>query len=160
MKLFPYCQHTLHTSLSQVQVYEQLYSHTLRNQPLSPFLRPLECFCGVVQWDSFRINHTIRGKRNSFSPQICGSIHADDSGTRLNLSLALHPTTERFLKFYLVAVMSFILLGAVGCLAKKEMPLAFFLCPLFMGIFAIVLTHIAFQEGCKDALRFLDQILQ
>lgn len=160
MTLFPYAQHTLHTSLSQKQVYERLSSRILPRQPLSPFSRPLEYFFGNVHWDSFQINHAAKGRRNSFSPQIRGTIAANESCTELHLSMALHPMVAAFLKFFLATVLAFLLLGIAGCFIKKEMPLEFFLYPLGIGTFSITLTHIAFRRGCEDAIRYLNQILR
>ncbi len=160
MNLFPYARQTIHTSLSREQVYERLSSRVLSRQPLCNFYRPLEYFCGSVHWDSFQIYHSIKDRRNSFSPQIRGTITSREGGTELHLSMALHPIVAVFLKFFLFVILFFLILGAVGCFIKQEMPLEFFLYPLGIGTFSIALTHIAFREGCKDAIRYLKQILR
>jgi hypothetical protein len=60
-------------------------------------------FMGTVQDDSFRLRRDIRG-RNSFLPMIWGRFISTPAGTRVCVTMFIHPLVALFVAFWLVMV--------------------------------------------------------
>jgi hypothetical protein len=57
-------------------------------------------FVGTIDGHTFRIRQVIRG-RNSFIPLIWGRIEPNQSGTRINVTMLMHPFVFVFMLFWL-----------------------------------------------------------
>jgi hypothetical protein len=57
-------------------------------------------FIGTVQDDSFRLRRDIRG-RNSFLPMVWGRFISTPTGTRVGVTMFIHPLVALFVAFWL-----------------------------------------------------------
>jgi hypothetical protein len=102
-------------------------------------------FVGTVEDDSFRIRRDIR-YRNSFLPLIWGRITLTGTGSRIYVTMFLHPLVALFMVFWLVMAGNFALnlqppsLVAVG-----------------MFIFGVVLTVAGFFPEAIKAKRLISE---
>jgi len=103
-------------------------------------------FVGTVQDDSFKIRRDIR-YRNSFLPLIRGRIVPTGTGTRVSVTMFLHP---------LVAVFMTCWLGIAGNIASASpVPLV----PWGMCIFGVALTIGGFFPEALKAKRLISDVV-
>ncbi len=108
-------------------------------------------FIGKVEGDTFHIRRDIR-YRNSFLPLVRGQVAASRLGTRINITMSLHPLVTIFILFWLGGV------GFGGFAAAHTNPKQAII-PLGMFIFGIVLTFGGFFPEAFKARRLLEQSL-
>jgi hypothetical protein len=117
------------------------WSWRIRDAGSSPFI-------GTVQDDSFTLRRDIRW-RNSFLPVIRGRFTSTGTGTRVGVTMFIHPLTALFLAFW------FGLLG-LGTLANP-FPNSLFLWGMF--IFAIALIAVSFFPAAIQAKHLISAVL-
>ena len=101
-------------------------------------------FMGTVRDDSFRLRRDIRG-RNSFLPQVRGHFASIPTGTRVCVTMFVHPLVVLFMAFWL---------GLVGYGGRAD-PSANSLVLWCMFIFGIVLTTASFFPEALQAKRII-----
>jgi hypothetical protein len=105
-------------------------------------------FLGVVQDESFKIRRDIR-YRNSFLPILRGRLTAHGLGTRVSVTMALHP---------LVAIFMGVWLGMVG-FGIFRVPSSHSLIPVGMFLFGVALPLAGFIPEAVKAKRLLSDAL-
>jgi hypothetical protein len=99
-------------------------------------------FVGTVQEDSFRIRRDIR-HRNSFLPVVCGRLVPTPTGTRVWVTMFIHPLVLVFMLFWL---------GMIGG-GVAHRPDSFALWGMF--VFGIALTACGFVPEVTKANRLI-----
>ena len=120
-----------------------------------PFAPRPEGYEGELTSDGFRLNRLIRG-RNSFLPRARGRVTGTARGSRVVVTLALHPATIAFLVAWCIVF------GAISFAILTEWQSGIATPPLFplAGIpFAYVLTTLAFGFEAVRAERFVREVL-
>jgi hypothetical protein len=109
-------------------------------------------FIGKIDGDAFHLRRDIR-YRNSFLPQINGRVVATPTGTRVFVTMHVHPLVGAFMLFWFGGV-------AFGtCVAFSHLPIgaAPTLIPIGMLVFGTALTLGAFYPEAFKARRLLEQ---
>src|SRR6266540_7483414 len=96
-------------------------------------------FIGKVEGDAFRMYRDIR-YRNSFLPQVRGSVVSTSHGSRVLITMYLHPLVALFVLFWLGTVGT----GALAALNSQNGNSGLSLIPAGMFLFGVVLTVGAF----------------
>ncbi len=111
--------------------------------------RPEDCppFIGKIEGDSFRVYRDIR-YRNSFLPQVRGTVVSTSRGSRVLITMYLHPLVALFVLFWLGGV------GA-GAIAMFRTENGSFFIPVLMFLFGIGLTVGGFYPEALKARRIL-----
>lgn len=158
MVLWPFQRVSLRTALPADVVLQRLAAEVEpRRWFRSPFGKtPHKRFEGEITGERFRVNRII-GYRNSFLPQVAGSVRSDGLATVLEATLMLHPVVAVFMLFWLGAVG----LGGLGLLAQLATPgehswLA--LAPTGMFVFGYLLMQLAYLAEARPAKRFLEEV--
>jgi hypothetical protein len=108
-------------------------------------------FIGKVEGSEFRCRRDIR-YQNSFLPRIAGHVDSDLNGTKIDVTMYLHPLVLVFMLFWLGAVG----LGAVAALRQGDGG-AVTLVPTGMFVFGVALTLGGFYPEAIKARRLLEQ---
>lgn len=108
-------------------------------------------FIGTVEGSAFHIRRDIR-YRNSFLPRVHGQVAASRLGTRIDITMSLHPLVTIFMLFWLGGV------GLGGFAAAHANPKDA-LVPMGMFAFGIALTLGSFFPEAFKARRLLEQSL-
>lgn len=116
----------------------------LRPQGAPPFI-------GRVEGSEFKCHRDIR-YRNSFLPRIAGHVDSDPNGTKIDVTMYLHPVVLVFMLFWLGGVG----LGAVAALRRGDGG-AWTLVPIGMFVFGAALTLGGFYPEAIKARRLLEQ---
>lgn len=106
-------------------------------------------FIGSVQAESFAIRRDIRG-RNSFLPRIKGRIIPAPTGSRISMTMFIHPFTALFMIFWLGIVGN----GALMATSRTA------LIPWGMFIFGVALTAGGFFPEALKAKRMLSALFR
>ncbi len=116
--------------------------------------RPDDCppFIGKVEGDAFRMYRDIR-YRNSFLPQVRGSVVSTSRGSRVLITMHLHPLVALFVLFWLSAVGT----GALAAFNSQNGNSGLALIPAGMFLFGIVLTVGAFYPEAFKARKLLEK---
>ncbi len=109
-------------------------------------------FIGEVEGESFLIHRDIR-YRNSFLPQVRGSVVSTPIGSSVFITMYLHPLVALFMLFWLGGV------GA-GALAMLKAENGSFIIPAIMLLFGIGLTAGGFYPEAMKARRILKQSIE
>ncbi|MCT2560853.1 hypothetical protein [Chryseobacterium herbae] len=105
---------------------------------------------GFVNNNRFEINRIIN-YRNSFLPQISGTIQKNNYGTQIEITMKLHVLVFAFLLVWC----GFTLFFLVGvCSAEKKISMVLFI-PILMLLFAYGLTMLGFKTESKKSKEFL-----
>lgn len=89
--------------------------------------------------------------RNSFLPQIKGTIQKGNYGTQIEVTMKLHVFVFVFLLFWCGFVMFFLI---SLCLVQQKISV-FFLVPVGMLLFVYALTMFGFKTESKESKEFL-----
>jgi hypothetical protein len=109
-------------------------------------------FIGKVEGDAFRMYRDIR-YRNSFLPQLRGSVVSTSRGSRVLITMYLHPLVAVFVLFWLGAVGT----GALASFNAQNGNIGPALIPAGMFLFGIVLTVGSFYPEAFKARRLFEQ---
>jgi hypothetical protein len=107
-------------------------------------------FIGKAEGSNFNLHRDIR-YRNSFLPRIRGHIDVDAEGTRIDVTMHLHPFAFVFMLFWLGGVG----LAGIAMLSHGRPPQS--LIPLGMFAFGVALTLGGFFPEAFKARRLLEQ---
>ena len=116
--------------------------------------RPFE---GAVTQSSFDIRRII-SYRNSFVPQIRGTIAPEGGGSRISITMQLHLAVAIFMTLWLSAVFLAVIASAPAVLSGRA-ELATALVPLGMFLFGSILTVASFSIEARKAERLLASLL-
>jgi hypothetical protein len=109
-------------------------------------------FIGKVEGFTFRMHRDIR-YRNSFLPQVRGSVVSTPVGTRVLITMYLHPLVAAFMLFWLGVVG----IGALTAFITQRESIDSALIPAGMFLFGIALTVGGFYPEAFKARRLLEQ---
>lgn len=110
-------------------------------------------FEGTITDASFEIQRII-SYRNSFLPQLRGSIAAEGEGSRVSVTMQLHPVVMVFMIIWLSGVL-FAAIAFIPAAVSDRANLGLALIPLGMLLFGVILTLGAFTFEAKKAERLL-----
>ena len=153
MKLLPYRRVVLQSPLAPDEVARVLLDSVDPNPRWGASNRP---FAGSVTPPEFRIHRTI-SYRNSFLPQIVGRIAPDGSGSRIAMTLGLHPLVAVFVAGWL-SVVGIVGIAVVLGGAATQNPIAWM--PVGMFLFGCLLTMGAFSFEVRKAKQILISLLE
>ena len=118
--------------------------------PQSPIFGKLSpLFYGSVEDSCFHIQRHI-AYRNSFLPKISGRIAATATGTRVRVTMFLHPFTAIFMTFWLGMV------GGVGIIGARSASRIF---PSAMFLFGVALVAGGFFPEAIKARRLISETI-
>src|SRR5215471_14027761 len=100
----PFYSFQIDTAFPRQDVVERI--RTLINGEKSIPSNPAP-FIGSVDRESFKLHRVIR-YRNSFLPRISGKIHHSPTGTRVSVTMFMHPFVAVFMAFWLSVVAWFV----------------------------------------------------
>ena len=121
-------------------------------EPFGPRSAGAPPFVGTLEGDAFRFVRAIR-YRNSFLPRIRGRIAAAPTGTRVYVTMHLHPAVALFMAFWLCGVG----FGVVAVLMEPGGPSPAALLPAGMLAFGVILTVGGFFPEAIKARRLLER---
>lgn len=150
MRLFPVDRVVLYTPLPKSEVLERLGYNTGSNGG--------KRFRGTIAHDSFAITRVIT-YRNSFLPQIRGTISETASGTDIALSLRLEKAVRIFMAIWL-SVAALALIGILAASLFDGFSALTALIPLAMLGFGIAMINIGFKTESERAVDELREILE
>ncbi|SHM19843.1 hypothetical protein SAMN05444360_1099 [Chryseobacterium carnipullorum] len=149
MKYLPFERIIYRTNLSEQEIITRL----------SGFVEPKKFgfgrtsskeYEGFINNNCFEINRMIN-YRNSFLPQIKGTIQKGNYGTQIEVTMKLHVFVFVFLLFWCGFVMFFLI---SLCLVQQKISV-FFLVPVGMLLFVYALTMFGFKTESKESKEFL-----
>ncbi|UEQ76532.1 hypothetical protein [Chryseobacterium arthrosphaerae] len=108
---------------------------------------------GYVNRNSFEISRTIN-YRNSFLPQINGTVHTISNGTQIDVTMKLNV----FVLFFLIiwcSVASLFFVGMCGMMIRDHQISIISLMPLLMLLFVYILTMAGFKAESRKSKEFL-----
>ena len=112
---------------------------------------------GQIGEHSFLISRSI-SYRNSFLPQIEGRIHAQGRGSQIEIEMKLHPIVLIFMCVWLSMVGQFALMFLWVLFQEEFDP--FFLMPVGMFLFGLLLPFIGFLPEAQGSKKFLMELFQ
>lgn len=120
-------------------------------------------FMGEVKENRFDIVRDIAG-RNSFLPNIKGTIESNIIGSRISVSMRMHATTTGFMAVWLTLTV-FGLLDATRVYyetwkAGKHMDPQFYFIIGALALFGFLLMHFGFRPEARKAESFLKETLK
>ncbi|MDN5477606.1 MAG: hypothetical protein L0G39_11795 [Chryseobacterium sp.] len=149
MKYLPFERIIYRTNLSEQEIITRL----------SGFVEPKKFgfgrtsskeYEGFINNNCFEINRMIN-YRNSFLPQIKGTIQKGNYGTQIEVTMKLHLFVFVFLLFWCGFVMFFLI---SLCLVQQKISVVF-LVPVGMLLFVYALTMFGFKTESKESKEFL-----
>lgn len=153
MPLVPYLRRELESSKAPAEV-EQAMRAAVEPRRLLRFGPPTRPFEGVVGDGSFEVRRII-GYRNSFLPQIRGTISAAAEGTRIAITMSLHPFTLVFTIVWLGGVAAGCLVALVTVIQKGGGNPLMVLGPAGMFAFGWLLAAGGFTFEARKAMALL-----
>ena len=153
----PFYRYSFEVPLPPEVVAERIRAVTAEKRwtfkSLFPFLEEEESnlFWGRVDRNSFRLQRKTYWRRDSFQPDIVGRIKPFGSGSRVSITMFLHP----FVAIFMVSWLTFIGYGAVTTL-MADSPQAVILFAMFL--LGLILGPGGFVSGvvkAKKEFRFL-----
>lgn len=154
MKYLPFEHLIYQTNLSEKEVIVKLsdYMQTKRNR-FKFNGNPTKEYEGFINGNSFEINRIIKN-RNSFLPQITGTIQRNNNETQIEVKMRLDWAVFGFLFFWC----SFVLFFLIMTLTQSEISTDI-LIPFFMLLFAYLLTMLGFKIESKRSKKDLEKML-
>ena len=114
-------------------------------------------FEGILTQSGFKIQRVITGK-NSFLPQIEGTIQEGLNGTKIKIDLTIHRFVVVFMAIWL-GLIGFFLIGTIyGIITQDTNPMLAFM-PLIMIAFGIGMVHFGYGSEKKKSIDELKRIL-
>lgn len=152
MKYLPFERIVYRTNLSQEEIIKRL-SEFVEPKKFSFIRNPIKDYEGSVDADSFDISRAIT-YRNSFLPQIYGSIQKINYGTEIQVTMSLNGFVLLFtIVWCLIASVSFVIVLMKGII-DKAISVEFFI-PLIMLLFIYGLTMAGFKIESKKSKEYL-----
>ncbi|HLW54059.1 MAG TPA: hypothetical protein VKW06_14575 [Candidatus Angelobacter sp.] len=109
-------------------------------------------FKGTSNSNSFKVRRYI-SYRNSFLPVVWGRLIPTSTGTRVNVTMIVHPFVALFMGFWLVGV------GWLA-IARPSLPMPWGVLPWGFLVFGIVLTAGGFFPEAIKAKRLIAEVVQ
>nr|WP_299387594.1 hypothetical protein [Allomuricauda sp.] len=160
MKLIPAIQIEFGTSLSAEEVAQILKEHTRPMQSIGLRIKRSKSdklFEGYVGKDSFQIQRVIYGK-NSFRPQITGTLRETANGTQLITYFKLHLFVLLFMGMWM-GILSMAVAGSLIAMFFYEVEPMGIIFPLLMLIFGGGLVYFGFTTEKETSINKLKSIL-
>ncbi|GAA5101790.1 hypothetical protein GCM10023210_42070 [Chryseobacterium ginsengisoli] len=110
---------------------------------------------GFINENSFEINRIIR-YRNSFLPQITGTVQRNNSETEIEIKMRLNLLVLVFMIFWC----SFVIFFLIAVLTQAEKISVAIFIPFFMLSFAYLLTMFGFKSESKKSKEDLKKIFE
>lgn len=152
MKYLPFERIVYRTNLSQEEIIKRL-SDFVEPKKFSFIRNPIKDYEGSVDAYSFDISRAIT-YRNSFLPQIYGSIQKNNNGTEIQVTMSLNGFVLLFtIVWCLIASFSFVFVLIKG-IKDKAISVEFFI-PLIMLLFIYGLTMAGFKIESKKSKEYL-----
>ncbi|MCT2406680.1 hypothetical protein NZD88_03800 [Chryseobacterium antibioticum] len=149
MKYLPFERIIYRTNLSEQEVITRL-SGFVEPKKFSFGKTSTKEYEGSVNDNSFEINRII-SNRNSFLPQISGTIQKNNYGTQIGVTMKLHV----FVFLFLVGWCGFAMLFLISvCMTQQKVSGDFF-GPILMLLFVYGLTMLGFKTESKKSKEFL-----
>ncbi|MCJ7935297.1 MAG: hypothetical protein MUW56_17145 [Chryseobacterium sp.] len=152
MKYLPFERITYRTNLSEQEIITKL-SGFVEPKKFGFGRNPIKEYEGSVDNNRFEINRIIKN-RNSFLPQISGTIQKNNDGTQIEVTMKLHAFVFFFLIVWCSLALFFFICLCVRDIRDKEISVDFFL-PLFMLLFVYALTMLGFKMESKKSKEYL-----
>ena len=160
MKIIPSDRIEIISPLSKTEVEKRLRENIQPKRGIELRLsRPKnqKIFEGTLFGDNFQIQRVINGK-NSFLPQIKGTINDSANGTKILMDLKVHGFVIGFMAFWLGGV-GLALVGTIyGIVTQGTNPL-FAIAPLIMFAFGIGLAYFGFNSEKEKSISEMKRIV-
>lgn len=152
MKYLPFERIVYRTNLSQEEIIKRL-SDFVEPKKFSFVRNPVKDYEGSVNADSFDISRAIT-YRNSFLPEIYGSIQKNNYGTEIQVTMCLNGFVFLFtIVWCFIASFSFVIVLMKG-IRDKAIAVEFFI-PLIMLLFMYGMTMAGFKIESKKSKEYL-----
>lgn len=115
-------------------------------------------YSGDIYGPVFKIQRTI-GYRNSFLPQITGTIKEDGTGSIIKVNMQMHSFVYAFLLIYISIPAIVFIVWLVAILVTGEFSPGIF-APLLISGFGLLLSHAGFNYEATTARIDLKKILE
>ncbi|MCQ9635524.1 hypothetical protein MP477_11200 [Chryseobacterium sp. WG23] len=149
MKYLPFEHIIYRTNLSEEEILAKI-SGFVEAKKFRFNNKPTKDFEGFSTDHSFEISRIIKG-RNSFLPQISGVIQKNNYETQIEVKMTLHWFVSIFLLFWC----GFVLLFFIAAFVTEEKISMNFFIPIFMLLFAYILTMCGFKSESKKSKEYL-----
>ncbi|AZB25527.1 hypothetical protein KB553_22560 [Chryseobacterium rhizoplanae] len=151
MKYLPFERIIFNTNLPEQEVMTRLLDFV---EPKKFFSwKHIKDYEGSVDTNSFDISRVIK-YRNSFLPQISGSIQKNNYGTQIQVTMKLHIFTFFFLIVWCLMASSFFMMILIKEIEDQKIT-GFFLIPLIMLLFMYGMTMAGFKIESKKSKEYL-----
>lgn len=156
MKYLPF-EHIIYTTnLSKREIIKKLSDHMeTKGSRFTSNNKSTKGYEGFIDDHHFEINRIIRN-RNSFLPQISGSIQENNNETHIEVKMKLHVFVLVFLVFWCL----FVLLFLITALIAVEKISFNVLIPVGMLLFVYVLTMLGFKTESMQSKEDLKKIFE
>ncbi|MEO6521027.1 MAG: hypothetical protein ABIN91_05085 [Mucilaginibacter sp.] len=149
------------TSLTPDEILERLALNVNTDQRVNWFTNDSNndyLYEGRISSQKFDIKRVIN-YRNSFNPQIKGTISTEKSGCRIQIVMSLHPAVLVFMCMW----MGGLLIGGISIMVsqiieQKFQPASLFIIAMFL--FGYVLTTGGYKYESNDSIRFLNEMFE
>ncbi|UPT68885.1 MAG: hypothetical protein M0D57_09775 [Sphingobacteriales bacterium JAD_PAG50586_3] len=161
MKLLPAQEIIYKTNLTEEEAIERITLAVIPTRSLEyrlPANMVKRKYSGDIYGPVFKIQRKI-GYRNSFLPQITGTIKEEPTGTVVNVSMQMHSFVNTFLLIYISIPSAVFITWLVAILAGGEFSLGVFIPFLFIG-FAMLISHVGFNYEATTARIDLKKIFE
>lgn len=152
MKYLPFERITYTTDQTGKEVIEKL-NEFVEPKKFGFGNRHIKEYEGSVTHNSFEINRIIN-YRNSFLPQIKGTIDTSNAGTQIDITMKLHVFVLVFLIFWCSFATMFFVGMCTKAVQDREVSVML-LIPLLMLLFVYILTMFGFKTESKKSKEFL-----
>ncbi|MCI4668895.1 MAG: hypothetical protein MRZ79_12230 [Bacteroidia bacterium] len=161
MNYLPVRKLTYNTKLSYEEVRIRLNEHVEAQKPLRPVgylfrKKDHKAYEGFIKKENFQVSRIIHS-RNSFIPQIKGTIEPTNQGSKIHVKMQLHELVLIFMAVWMggtgLAFFAF-LWSAIKAEVHFLVPLA----PLGMMLFGYLLATIAFNFEADNSTKFFEKI--
>lgn len=157
MKYLPFERVIYSTNLPQQEIIKRL-SDVVEPKTFSFGRKPTKDYKGSVDMKNFDISRVIN-YRNSFLPQIYGTIQKNNYGTEIQVTMSLNGFVFLFtIAWCLIASFTFVIILMKG-IRDKGITLELFL-PLIMLLFMYGLTMAGFKIESKKSKEYLKNIFE
>lgn len=161
MKLMPSKKYILYSKQSPESICIRLSQETTEKHPSSFGWEHSEMFWGQVSARNFVIHPISQLGRNSFLPQVHGDILPTSDGSMIHIKMEPLPFTHGFLKFWMIGVSFFLMMGLLICLGGN-LSSGFLLTLISSGmlLFGFSLSRIGFSLSCNSTLNQLKKLTE
>lgn len=152
MRVLPYRRFTIDSPLAPAQVQARLRGAIAQKWTFG-FTQPDQPLVGDFDGRSFNVTRYVRS-RNSFRPQVRGTIEPLGTGTRLVGKMQLHELAIVFIGFFAFVAGSVFLSGAARSIASRQLEPAMLVA---LGVIAF-LTAMTFGGFAMEVRSSLDDL--